>query len=407
MVIVTLVCAAGALASNAPKTLQDFGIGDLRGGSSLYAGLILDSAGNAYGAAESGGIYNAGVVYELSPTASGPWTETVLYNFKGGANQDGANPHATLAWDSAGNLYGTTVSGGLENSSCRTGCGTVYKLTPSAGGWQETVLYRFTGGADGSVPYAGVTIDSAGNLYGAAVGGGASVGVVYELSPGDSGYMQTVIHTFEDTDGSAPFATPLLGPDGKLYGTTETGGSRNAGVVYALSPQSGGAWNFRVLHNFQSGSDGAEPLSGVILGPKGTLVGTTTIGGTANCGTAYTLAPNASDPKAPWTETIMHTFLGVEQQDGENPNLLLLSPKGILYGTSTGGGVDNPGTIFQIVHSAAGWQETVLYSFTAGNDGAYPSSGLAMDAAGNLYGTTLWGGPSGDTTGGVAFEFTP
>jgi uncharacterized repeat protein (TIGR03803 family) len=114
------------------------------------------------------------------------------------------------------------------------------------------------------------------------------------------------------------------------------------------------------------------------------------------------------NPAGGWTERLLHTFLGVTAYDGENPNGLVFDAHGNLYGTTTGGGIDNPGTIFKMTRNPGGaWQETVLYSFTGGNDGAYPSSGVVLDPAGNIYGTTLWGGPSGDTTGGVAFQFTP
>jgi uncharacterized repeat protein (TIGR03803 family) len=403
--ILILILAHGVWAAGRMTVLQSFGTGNLDEGSDLYAGLIRDAQGNLYGVAESGGTRGAGVVYELSPVTGG-WTETVLYNFKAGAD-DGANPHATLMADSAGNLYGTTVSGGLD-ATCRGGCGTVYMLTPDAGHWEETVLYRFTGGSDGAVPYPGVTMDSAGNLYGATNSGGAQrAGVIYKLTPSSTGaWTQTVLYTFQGRpDGSAPYATPILDRTGNLYGTTEGGGAHNLGIVYMLAPQAGGGFTEHVLHTFAGGADGASPLAGLIFGPHGNLYGTTTLGGSANCGTAYELVPNGAGG---WTERILHTFLGVTAQDGENPNGLTFDAHGNLYGTSTGGGTDNPGTIFKMTRNPSGsWTETVLYNFTAGATGAYPSSNVVLDPAGNIYGTTLWGGPSGDTTGGVAFEFTP
>jgi len=401
--ILALILATSAWADGTMKVMQSFGTGNLDEGSDLYAGLIRDSSGNLYGAAESGGTRGAGVVYELS-SVTGGWTETVLYNFKGGAD-DGANPHATLMMDGAGNLYGTTVSGGPA-TACRGGCGAVFMLTPAGGHWQETVLYRFTGGADGSIPYAGVSMDSAGNLYGATIGGGASnAGAVYKLTPGAAGWAQTVLYSFGGRpDGSAPYPTPILDAAGNLYGTTNTGGAHGLGIVYMLAPQADGSYAEHVLHTFAGAADGANPLAGPTFGPHGTLFGTTTLGGTANCGTAFDLVPNGAGG---WTERILHTFLGVTAQDGENPNGLTFGADGSLYGTSTGGGTDNPGTIFKMTRTGGGgWKETVLYNFTAGATGAYPSSGVVLDPAGNIYGTTLWGGPSGDTTGGVAFEFT-
>lgn len=403
--ILLLILANGAWAAGALHVLQAFGTGNLREGNDLYAGLIRDSQGNLYGAAESGGTRGAGVVYELSPGTSG-WTETVLYNFKGGAG-DGASPHATLMADAAGNLYGTTVNGGLTGAACRLGCGAVYRLTLAAGEWQESVLYRFTGGADGAIPYAGVAMDSAGNLYGATISGGASgAGVVYKLTPTTIGeWTQTVVYSFGGRpDGAAPYPAPILDAAGNLYGTTNGGGAHNKGIVYMLAAQPDGSFTEHVLHTFAGGADGASPLAGLILDPHGNLYGTTSYGGTANCGVAFALTPNQAGG---WTEHLLHTFLGIGAQDGENPNGLTFGAHGVLYGTSTGGGVDNPGTIFKITHTPAGWQETVLYSFTGGDDGAYPITGVVLDPAGNIYGTTLWGGPSGDTIGGVAFQFTP
>ena len=306
------VWAAGTL-----HVLQAFGAGSLRQGSDLYAGLIRDAAGNLYGAAESGGIYGAGVIYELSPGVGG-WTETILYNFKGGAN-DGASPHATLTADAAGNLYGTTVAGGPHTSACGEGCGTVFMLSPAPGGYEETVLFRFNG-ADGAVPYAGVTLDSAGNLYGATISGGSfNAGVVYKLAATSGTWQQTLLYTFEGRpDGAAPYGTPILDATGNLYGTTEAGGARNVGIVYMLAPQADGSWTEQTLHTFAGGADGASPLiAGIIFDPQGNLYGTTTLGGTANCGTAFKLVRKISGG---WTERILHNFLGVSSQDGENPN---------------------------------------------------------------------------------------
>ena len=394
-----------AAAADAPKVLHSFGLGEQLGGNNLYAGLILDAAGNLYGAAEAGGRYGFGTVFELSPESGGAWTETVLYNFRGG--QDGANPHATLAWDSTGNLYGTTVSGG-GSTACGGGCGVVFQLTPSSGGWTESVLYRFTGGTDGRVPYAGVALDTAGNIYGATTGGGAAkLGAVYKLTPGSGGdWEYSVLHSFAGKpDGTTPYGTPVLDTAGNLYGTTYEGGTYNKGTVFAIAPASGGGWTERVLYSFKGGSDGVNPMAPVIFDQIGNLYGTTEIGGTANCGIAFRLTPNHAGG---WNESVLHTFLGIPALDGENPNGLIFDTHGNLYGTSLGGGVDNLGTIFEISPMPDGsWTETVLYSFTAGLDGAYPSAGLVMDAAGNLYGTTLWGGPGGDTTGGVAFEYAP
>jgi len=402
ILLAVIALAAGGLraAAGVPKVLHSFGIG--RGGNNLYGGLILDAAGNLYGVAESGGRYGQGVVFELSPGSGGGWTETVLYSFRGG--QDGASPHATLAWDVAGNLYGTTVSGG--GTACGRGCGVVFRLTPAGGEWTESVLHQFMGGADGQVPYPGVAVDAAGKVYGGTTGGGAGgLGTVYRLAPNSAGgWDYTVLHSFTGRpDGATLYATPVLDAAGNVYGTTYAGGAHNQGAVFAITPAANGGWMEHILYGFQGGADGANPMAPVTFGQHGTLYGTTEAGGSANCGTAYRLA---RDQAGAWHETLLHAFLGILAQDGENPNGLILDAHGNLYGTSLGGGVDNPGTIFELSPNPDGsWTETVLYSFTGGLDGAYPSAGLAMDAAGNFYGTTLWGGPSGDTTGGVAFEY--
>ena len=381
--------------------LRAFGV-NLQGGSDLYAGLILDSAGNAYGAAEFGGAYGYGVVFELSPNGGNRWTERILYEFKGEPGGDGATPHASLVFDSAGDLYGTTVNGGFSGN-CNGGCGVVFKLTPASQGlWAETVLHRFTGRTDGATPYAGVILDAAGNVYGTTnTGGSSGSGVVYELTSGT--WDETVLHSFAGKpDGMNPFAAPTFDAAGNLYGTTYFGGRHNHGSVYKLARQQDGSWAETVLHSFEGASDGVNPGAGVVLDREGNLYGTTAIGGDANCGIAFKLTAGSD-----WAESLIHTFVGLPA-DGENPNGLVFSSHGILYGTTVGGGTFNPGTIFSLTSDQnGGWTEAVLYSFTAGNDGAYPSVGLTFGPEGGLYGTTLWGGPAGDAVGGVAFEFTP
>ena len=404
--IMLLALSAEAAAASTPKTLHAFGINQ-QGGSTLYGALMMDSAGNLYGTAEYGGAHGYGVVYKLTRQSGGGWTETVLYSFKGGS-QDGATPHDALVMDAGGNLYGTTSVGG--GGCSHTGCGIVFELSPTASGpWTETVLHRFAGGtADGSTPYSGVILDAAGNLYGTTSSGGANgAGMAYELSPnGTSTWNETILHNFTGSpDGATPFASLVFDNAGNLYGTTYKGGSANQGTVFELTPGTGGTWTADVLHSFHGAPDGSDLFENVILDGAGNIYGSAETGGSANCGLSFKLSPDGSGG---WTETILHTFLGIGAQDGENPNALLFDAAGNLYGTTVGGGVDNPGTIFKLTPQTGGeWTETVLYSFTGGNDGAYPSVPLITDRADRLYGTTLWGGPAGDTVGGVAFEFTP
>ena len=402
LVSVILVVAAGASESVNPTVLTSFGV-NLNGGSNIYGGVILDARGDLYGATADGGAHGSGVVYRLSGSG-GSWTETVLYSFRGGL-LDGANPHASLTWDGQQTLYGTTIAGGL-NHNCTGGCGVVFSLVPiSRGQWMETVIYRFTGGADGSVPYAGLTMDSSGNLYGAtSTGGSSGFGVVYKLSYSPtSGWAQTVLHSFSGSaDGATPFSAPILDQAGNLYGVTYYGGPGNFGTVYQISPV-GDSWKERILYAFEGASDGANPAASLVFDQAGNLYGTTVLGGSASVGTAFEL--NAAGA---WTKTVLHNFLGLSSQDGANPNGLIFDSAGNLWGTTVAGGLYNPGTIFELVPQPGGvWQETVDYSFTGGNDGAYPSAGLVLDPFGRFYGTTLWGGLAGHTVGGVAFEIVP
>jgi uncharacterized repeat protein (TIGR03803 family) len=398
LVALLLMTGVKARAADTETVMHSFALTS-NDGSSVYSSLTMDASGNFYGTTVDGGAHAAGVVFRLSPTSGGRWQETVLYAFTGGV--DGGNPHAAVVFDTAGNLYGTTEAGGVKQKGCGTGCGVVFELMPSeTGSWTETVLHAFKG-SDGSTPYAGVVLDAAGNLYGATLAGGKSgAGTVYKLSQNGGVWSETVLHNFTgQPDGKTPYATPILDDSGNLYGTTYTGGAHNQGSVYEISTQP--SVTESVLYSFKGGTDGDEPFAGVIFDHNGNLYGTTSEGGTANYGTAYRL--NAAKG---WNKTILHQFLGLSVGDGGYPNGLIFDGSNTLYGTTVGGGQYNPGTIFRITLGSGGSKETVLYSFTGGNDGAYPSASLTLDS-GTLYGTTLWGGPAGDTVGGVAFQFVP
>jgi uncharacterized repeat protein (TIGR03803 family) len=221
----------------------------------------------------------------LSPTAGGKWTEKILRAFPG-LNGGGA-PNAVI-FDASGNLIGTTYRGGpaMYHES-----GIVFKLTKnSGGGWKETVLYSFTGGADGMHPMSGVILDSLGNIYGTTYKGGSSKkGVVFQLSPGSGGWTETVLHTFTTiSQGQNPRAPLLFDGSGNLYGTTAGGGVN--GTVFKLIPGSGG-WTYNLLYNFPTASTGSTPYGGVIFGTGGSLYGTTLGGGTSGYGTVYEVTP--------------------------------------------------------------------------------------------------------------------
>ncbi|MBZ5574165.1 MAG: hypothetical protein LAO09_20050 [Acidobacteriia bacterium] len=245
-------------------------------GANPYAELISDASGNLYGTTVGGGAYGGGVVFKLAPNPDGSWSESVLYSFTGG--WDGVNPYAGLVFDAAGNLYGTTTYGAY-------GHGTVFKLTPNPdGSWTAKILHRFKGGKDGGQPFAGLVFDLAGNLYGTTLGGGVyGYGVVFKGTPNADGSLtgQVLHHFTGGKDGGDPFAPVVLDAGGNLYGTTWGGGANGYGVVFKLSPGQGGKWKEQVLHTF-AGNAARNPYAGVILDAAGDLYGTT-VGGTSDC----------------------------------------------------------------------------------------------------------------------------
>jgi uncharacterized repeat protein (TIGR03803 family) len=267
-------------------------------------GVVMDSAGNLYGAAGGGCIEECnGTIFELAPNSNGTWTESILYTFQGGT--DGGFPTA-LVLDGAGNFFGTTFSGGVATSPCS--CGTVFELSPSAsGGWQKTVLYTFNDGLDGGFPSSSVTFDSAGNLYGETFDGGSfacpqsGCGVVYRLTPESSGWKFGVVYTFNGVNGSRgsqPSGGLTMDSAGNLYGTTFGGGNlacnngNGCGTVFKLSRQSGNSFTFSKVFQF-SGTSGASPNTNVIVDPSGNLYGTTFTGGNpnCNCGVVFAITP--------------------------------------------------------------------------------------------------------------------
>jgi uncharacterized repeat protein (TIGR03803 family) len=412
--LLVLLALVGAAFAQTETIINAFNGTD---GSTPWAGMIFDNAGNLYGTTAGGGAYGAGTVFELSPTASG-WQETILYSFQGKA--DGEEPYGGLVFDAAGNLYGTTFAGGRKaGPNCsHAGCGTVFKLSPSDGAeWTKTILHTFTGGKDGYGPIGTPVLDAQGNVYGTTNEGGTVTydpvgnGVVFELSPTSTGWKDKILHSFTGgADGRSPYSGVVFDSAGNLYGSAEWAGNLSdcqgfgCGVIYKLSPNPDGSWRESLLHTFTGGDDGGEPWGGVILDSAGNVYGTT-YGGGANqyYGVVFKLSPNSNDT---WRLSVLHSF---DSTDGQWPEAgVVMDAKGNLYGTTFEGGANSGvgGVVFELSkQTGGGWMETVLHSFFGTtSDGEYPSCTLVVDSAGNVYGTTQYDGPNGY---GTVFEITP
>ena len=361
ILLVTLVLGTQLTQAQTFTVLYAFGNGT--DGGTPYAGLVRDPAGNLYGTTFSGGTASAGTVFTLDPSGK----ETVLYNFQGGA--DGAFPVAGLIRGAEGDLYGATVEGGVANH------GTIFKLDTTG---KEIVLHHFRS-ADGSYPDAGLSRDAAGNLYGATLEGGASnLGTVFMLG---TNREETVLHSFSGADGRFPYAYGGLIRDaaGNFYGTSLAGGASDRGVVFKL----GATGTETILHTFTGGADGGYPYAGLVMDEKGNLYGTTYMGGASGQGTIFRVTQGGK-------ETVLYSFTG--EADGGNPSARLLRDrKGNLFGTTYYGGASNAGVVFKLDKNH---NETVLHSFDYSKDGGYPTARLIRDSGGNLYGTASAGGAS-------------
>jgi uncharacterized repeat protein (TIGR03803 family) len=337
--------------------------------------------------------------------------ETLLYSFSFNTldTYDGAAPIGNLISDSNGNLYGATSSGGSSSDG-----GMIFELSPKVGGgWTEKILYPFTGNGGGTAPTGSLIFDSNGNLYGTASN------IVFELSPQSGGvWTEKVLYTFNggETDVSAPNGGLIFDKSGNLYGTSSSGGAYDAyGTVYELSPpESGtGPWTEQILHSFNNNFvDGYRPLGSLIFDPNGNLYGTTSYGGANGQGTVFELTPGSGGV---WTESIIFN-----QSYSETPYAnLIFDTEGNLYSTSFSGGAEPGdalnGTVFELSppQSGTAWTEQILHSFGQdATDGGSLAAGLISDTKGNLYSTTFHGGPyytEGVTanTDGTIFELLP
>jgi uncharacterized repeat protein (TIGR03803 family) len=381
-------------------------------GSAPNASVIFDSVGNLYGTATLGGGSGCsgsgcGVVFELMPQAGGGWIERVLHNFNDNAT-DGEEPAAALIFDSAGNLYGTTQFGGAH------GYGTVFELTPHAkGNWTEKILHSFNfNGTDGYEPAASAIFDASGNLYGVTqVGGLYGWGIAFELSPQAGGaWKEKVLHNFGNgNDGWLPHGL-IFDALGNLYGTASSGDLHDAfggGSIFELSPQPGGGWKEIRLAGIptDSGNAPAHPNAGLIFDHSGNLYSTSYSGGADGTGTVFELSPK---PGAGWSMKTLHSFSDTIGDGGHPGGGVIFDAAGNLYGTTSDGGTSNEseGIVYKLGPEAGGgWTETILYDFDnlESANGLAPNAGVILDSAGNLYGTTTYGGTHGV---GTVFEIT-
>ena len=380
--------------------------------------LVRDAEGNLYGTTSNGGLgkcfgVNCGTVFKMDRTGKLIWS----YSFHG---KDGFNSWASLLRDAKGNLYGTTIWGGGPDCPGKgnPGCGVVFKLDPA--GKNETVLYKFAGNCndkrDGMNPEGVPVMDAAGNLYGTTFSGGPPLhcfGTAFAVSGTGK---ETILHVFKGAPDGMNGGLGLVKRGAhSLYGVTSSGGNEGQGTAFRMSTKG----KETILYNFTGGSsNGGAPASVLAFDKAGNLYGTTLIGGTncgGDCGTVFELSPNGGG----WTHKTLYVFCQLSScDDGRQPlrGPLVLDGAGNIYGTTEEGGVQHDcnsgagcGTVFKL---DANGNETVLYSFTGGADGNAPGAGLTMDDKGNLYGTA---GEGGDVNCkldvgygcGVVFELTP
>jgi uncharacterized repeat protein (TIGR03803 family) len=336
------------------------------------------------------------VLGSVPPAHAQTYTFTTLYNFTG-TNGDGDQPIdiGGLIMDSSGNLYGTTSAGGTLNNACIPGsCGTVFKLDTHG---NETVLHTFDF-SDGGAPLSGLISDKSNNLYGTTQNGGGGscnggCGTAFKLDPNGNNFATLYSFTSANGDGAYPVGGLTMGTQsGTLYGATQFGGGSGAGTVFDLDLSSN---TETVVYSFKgSPNDGANPIGNLVTDSAGNLYGTTSVGGISNTTTCNGVCGIVFKVDANGNETVLHYF---DFNDGAFPlGGLVLDGSGNLYGTTENGGSSTNcpgrcGTVFKL--DTNGNNFTVLHNFGL-SDGANPVAGLIMDGSGNLYGTTESGGSS-------------
>ena len=317
-------------------------------GAVPVAPLVRDAAGTFYGTTEQGGYYGYGTVFTLTPAG----TRTTLHDF--GSRDDGVSPEAGLVFGTDGNLYGTTASGGYNNS------GTVFRLATTGSGY--TVLYDFGNTYDdAATPNAALYPGTDGNLYGTTTAGGYhNRGTVFQITTGGT---LTILYDFAGRDGSHPDASLVQANDGNFYGTTAFGGSYDVGTVFRVTTTG----TLTTLYDFPNKDDGQEPEASLIQATDGLLYGTTEYGGTAGGGTAFSLGTNGAD------FTTLHSFAG-GGQDGANPLAAVLQAMdGTLYGTTAYGGAQRVGTVYRLALGLPSAPATVTVAEQGSPDAVFGS----------------------------------
>jgi len=397
------------LAMSAAMQAQSFTIlhsfADGEDGAYPKAGLAIDRAGNLWGTT-SGGTSNASSAFELKQAGSG-WVLKPLFDFSysdRGMYGYGLASKPAIARD--GTLYAAAPQGGNDN--CQIDCGLVLKLQPPPNIcssviclWNATVLYAFNGLSDGMAPDQ-IILDSSGNIYGTTLYGGTGAscsgygcGTVYQLTNSGGAWTKSTLYEFQGSDGQYPIGGVIFDAAGNLYGVADRGGADNYGIVYELSPVGNGLWTETILHSFL-GTDGKYPLGPLLMDASGNLYGTTQQGGSDIGGTVFELSQSSPGT---WTLQTLYAFSVIPKATGG----LAMDSAGNIYGTTQHAGANNDGTVYKLTPSNGNWIYTDLHDFSA-SDGSTPNGGPIVDANGNIYGTSYSGGSQGL---GTAWKLTP
>jgi uncharacterized repeat protein (TIGR03803 family) len=375
-------------------TLESFAGTGADGASPGYGSLLMDANGNLFGTTLSGGTNGGGTVFELVNTGSG-YTYQSLAAFDGASNVSGNSPFAGLTMDSSGNLFGVTEGGGSAGS------GTVFELVNTGSGYssQPLTLATFTG-PNGADPTGTLVADANGNLFGTTQSGGQyGYGSVFEMVHSGSGYSQPVVlSSFNFNNGAAPTGPLIVDANGDLFGTTAQGGPGSQGTVFELVNTGSGYGQPLTLASFD-GSNGSYLYAGLTADAQGDLFGTTYSGGANSSGTVFELVHSGSGYTFETIANLDYNVTGGYVIGGVS-----VDAQGNVFGTTDAGGANGFGTVFELVHGASGYSlPLTVYAF-GGADGAMPESSVILDANGNLFGTTSGGGASGS---GTVFELSP